>query len=266
MSLTRRSFGLGFTTALAVAFAALAGPSAPAARAADTRCYELRIYHAAPGKLDDLHQRFRNHTLRLFERHGITSVGYWVPIQNNEDTRLFFLLSYPSREAREASWKAFVADPDWQAASKASEAQGVLVAKVENYFLGATDYSPPISPGTAPRPRVFEFRDYTASPGNLDRLNARFRNATVELFARHGMTNFGYWNPLAGEPGADNRLVYLLAHPSTDAAKEAFAAFGADPKWKAAREASEKEAGGSLTAPGGVKSTFLVATDYSPTR
>jgi hypothetical protein len=60
--------------------------------------------------------------------------------------------------------------------------------------------------------------------------------------------------------------VYLLSHASTDAAKASFAAFGQDPKWKAAREASEKDAGGSLTAPGGVKSTFLVATDYSPTR
>lgn len=251
MNTTHRSSGLASAVGLALALAlgALAGISAPAARAADTRCYELRIYHAAPGKLDDLHQRFRNHTLKLLERHAVTSIGYWVPLQNSEDPRLFFLLAYPSKEAREASWKSFMADPDWQAAYKASEAQGPLVTKVENFFLGATDYSPEIRVGTSPERRVFEFRDYTASPGNLGHLNARFRDHTVQLFASHGMHNFGYWTPLPGEPGSDNRLVYLLAHPGTDAAKAAFAAFGNDPKWKAAREASEKAAGGSLTAP-----------------
>lgn len=244
----------------------LAGLSLPTLGAADSRCYELRVYHAAPGKLDELHQRFRNHTLRLFEKHGIRSIGYWVPVLNQEDPRLFFLLSYPSREAREASWKQFMADPEWQEAYKASEANGTLVKKAENFFLSATDYSPAIRIGVSRTPRVFEFRDYTASPGNLDRLNARFRDHTVRLFARHGIRNYGYWTPMKGEAGSDNRLVYLVWHASTDAAKASFAAFGQDPKWKAAREASEKDAGGSLTAPGGVKSTFLVATDYSPTR
>lgn len=236
------------------------------ASAADTRCYELRIYHAAPGKLDDLHQRFRNHTIRLFEEHGIESIGYWVPIQNQEDPRLIFLLAYPSRAAREASWKAFMADPAWQEAHRKSEENGPLVTRVENYFLTATDYSPRIKPRVEEKRRVFELRDYTASPGNLERLHARFRDHTVRLFEKHGMKNFGYWTAAEGEPGSDNRLVYLLSHDTTDAARRSFAAFGQDPKWKAAREASERDAAGSLTVPGGVKSTFLVATDYSPTR
>lgn len=250
----------------AAAAVALLGIVTPSARAADTHCYELRIYHAAPGKLDDLHQRFRNHTLSLFEKHGVKSLGYWVPLQNAENPRLFFLLAYPSRAARDASWKAFMEDPAWQAAYKASEANGPLVQKVEQMFLSATDYSPAIQTGTAKARRVFEFRDYTASPGNLGHLNARFRDHTVELFAKHGMQNWGYWNPSPGEAGADNRLVYLLSHATTDAAKASFAAFGQDPRWKSAREGSEKAAGGPLTASGGVKSTFLVATDYSPTR
>jgi hypothetical protein len=249
-----------------LAVVAFLGLGSPASRAADTQCYELRIYHAAPGKLDDLHQRFRNHTLSLFEKHGVKSLGYWVPIQNAENPRLFFLLAYPSRAAREASWKAFGDDPAWQAAFKASEANGGLVQKVEQLFLSATDYSPEVQTGTTKARRVFEFRDYTASPGNLGHLNARFRNHTLQLFAKHGIQNWAYWTPSAGEPGADNRLVYLVTHASTDAAKASFGAFGQDPRWKTAREASEKDAGGSLTVPGGVKSTFLVATDYSPTR
>lgn len=255
---------LAALTSACLCLGILAAPST--ASAADTRCYELRIYHTPPGKLDDLHQRFRNHTLALFEKHGMSNLGYWVPIQNHEDPRLIYLLAYPSKEARDASWKAFMADPDWQAAHKASEANGPLVSKVESFLLGATDYSPLIQAGTAATRRVFELRDYTASPGNLGHLNARFRDHTVKLFAEHGMTNWGYWNPLGGQPGSDNRLIYVLAHASTEAAKASFKAFGEDSRWKEARVASEKAAGGSLTVQGGVKSTFLVPTDYSPTR
>ncbi len=249
-----------------VAAIGILGLSTCPGQSADTRCYELRIYHAAPGKLDDLHQRFRNHTMKLFEKHGMQNIAYWTPVQNSEDPRLIYLLAYPSREARDASWKGFMEDPDWQAAFKASEAKGGLVQKVEHHFLSATDYSPEVKPGVSMEPRVFELREYTATAGHLDRLHARFRDHTVELFRKHGIQSFGYWSPTDGEAGHDSLLIYIVWHPSTEAAASAFAAFGKDPDWKSARETSEKEAGGSLTVPGGVHSTFMVATDYSPTR
>ncbi len=107
----------------------------------DTRCFEMRTYYAAPGKLDALHARFRDHTCKLFEKHGMQNIGYWVPV-DNPDNKLIYILAYPSREAREKSWKAFMADPDWQKAYKASEVNGRLVAKAESLFLSATDYSP----------------------------------------------------------------------------------------------------------------------------
>ena len=113
---------------------------------------------------------------------------------------------------------------------------------------------------------MFELRTYTTPPGKLDALDARFRDHTVKLFTKHGMTNLGYWSPMKGEKGADSTLIYLLAHKSQDAAKASFAAFGKDPDWVAARKASEEKAGGSLTIKGGVKSEFLNATDYSPTK
>jgi len=113
---------------------------------------------------------------------------------------------------------------------------------------------------------VFELRIYTASAGNLDNLNARFRNHTVQLFQKHGMTNVGYWNPLEGQPGAGQTLIYILAHRSLDAAQASFAAFRQDPDWLAARQASEDKAGGSLTVKDGVKSVYLKATDFSPMR
>jgi hypothetical protein len=182
------------------------------------------------------------------------------------DQRLFFLLRYPSREARETRWNAFVADPDWKAAYKASEANGALVSKAENPFLIRTDYSPAHGKGNISKGGVFELRTYTTPAGLLPNLDARFRDHTVKLFAKHGMTNWLYFHKMSDQPEADVTLMYFLTHASQAAAKASFSAFGADPAWKSAREASEKNAGGSLTAPGGVKSLFLAATDYSPTR
>ena len=200
----------------------------------------------------------------LFEKHGLKNIGYWTPIDNSENV-LIYLLAFPSQEAREKAWKAFFADSQWQEVRKQTEAKGKIVTKVESVQLGATDYSPEIRPSVAEK-RVFELRTYTASPGNLESLNARFRDHTVKLFARHGMEQFGYWCPLEGQPGAGETLIYLLAHASPEAAQASFDAFRADPEWVAARKASEEAAGGPLTVKDGVKSVFLKATDYSPTR
>jgi hypothetical protein len=237
-------------------------PSFPASP--DTRCFEMRVYYAAPGKLEALHARFRNHTVKLFEKHGITNVGYWTPVEN-PDSKLIYVLTYPNREARTTAWKAFQADPDWQAAFKASEVDGKLVAKAETLFMTATDFSPEIK-SSAAGPRIFELRTYTTTPGNLPRLLSRFRDHTVALFAKHGMTNVAYWTLMADQKGADSTLVYIMAHKDAAAHKASFDAFRQDPDWVAARAASEKDASGSLTTPDGVKSVLMNATDYSPIR
>ena len=231
----------------------------------DTRVFEMRTYTAEAGQLDDLNARFREHTLKLFEKHGITNLGYWMPIENTEN-KLIYVLSYPSREARENSWKAFSSDPDWIKVRNASREKGKLVAKVEAVFLTATDYSPEINASKGASERVFELRTYTTTPNNLPLLHARFRDHTVKLFAKYGMTNLFYWQLMADQPGAENTLIYLLAHDSQDAAKKSFDGFRADPDWVAARKASEEKGGGSLTVKDGVKSVFLKATDYSPTK
>jgi hypothetical protein len=247
----------------AILFAAMLSTTSAADK--DTHCYEMRIYYAAPGKLDELHARFRNHTCKLFEKHGMVNIGYWVPLENAEN-KLVYVLAYPSREAREKSWKAFMADPDWQKASKESEKNGKLVAKVESFFMEETDYSPAVKASAASPERIFELRTYTASAGNLGALDSRFRDHTIKLFNKHGMQNIAYWHLMPGQKGADNKLIYLLAHKSKDAAAESFKAFREDPDWVAARKASEEKAGGSLTEGGmvGVKSEFLKPTDYSP--
>ncbi len=236
--------------------------SAPAAER-DTRIFEMRTYYAAPGKLDDLNKRFREHTTALFTKHGMTNLGYWTPIEN-PDSKLVYVLAYPSREARDASWKAFMADPDWKKAQGESEVNGKLVAKVEQLFMTATDFSPEVKAAAGKDERVFELRTYTTTPGNLPLLHARFRDHTLGLFAKHGMTNLWYWQLTKDQAGADSTLVYLLAHASADAAKASFAAFRADPDWIAAKAASEAKGGGSLTVTDGVKSVLMKATDYSP--
>jgi hypothetical protein len=241
---------------------ALAGGS----RAADpdTRLYELRIYYAAPGKLDALHARFRDHTMKLFEKHGLANVGYFVPVGENKENKLVYWISAPSKEARDKAFRSFGADPEWKKVVAESEKNGRLVNKFDGAFLTVTDYSPPLKLAQSKEDRVFELRDYTASPGNLGHLNDRFKNHTLKLFEKHGMTNIVYWNVLKGQKGENSRLVYLLAHKSEEAAKKSFDTFRKDPDWLAARKASEEKGGGSLTAMDGVKSEFLKPTDYSP--
>lgn len=105
--------------------------------------FEIRTYTAVEGKLAQLNERFRKHTMKLFERHGMKNVAYWIPQEGarSADT-LVYVLAHKSREAADKSWEAFRRDPDWQKVKAESEAHGSLVTKVESVFLIATDYSP----------------------------------------------------------------------------------------------------------------------------
>jgi hypothetical protein len=120
-------------------------PSAKAseeASASAPRVFEMRTYIAHPDRLEALHKRFREHTNRLFEKHGMELIGYWTPTDGDASKNtLVYILAYPSREARDASWKAFLDDPDWKKAYAASHEDGPIVAKVESVFLAPTDYS-----------------------------------------------------------------------------------------------------------------------------
>ncbi len=229
----------------------------------ENRFFEMRVYYAAPGKLDDLLARFRNHTTKLFEKHGMQNIGYWLPLTNTEN-KLVYILAYPSREARETAWKAFGSDPAWQQVVKESEKNGRLVAKAESIYLTATDFSPVVRPEQAASRRVYELRTYKAAPGKLDALLTRFRDHTVKLFAKHGMTQFGYWLPTEKKDGAGDTLVYILAHKNPQACEESFKAFRADPAWVKAK--ADSEVNGPLTEKDGVKSVLMAPTDFSPAK
>ena len=106
------------------------------------RVFELRTYTTNEGKLEALHSRFRNHTTRLFEKHGMTNIGYWQPTDSSfSQNTLIYVLAYPNREAARRSWEAFQNDPEWKKAKESSEVNGKLVSKVDSIFMEPTDYS-----------------------------------------------------------------------------------------------------------------------------
>jgi hypothetical protein len=108
-----------------------------------TMVYELRIYHAVPGKIENLVARFRDHTMKLFANYGIKSVAYWTALDEPvKSSTFFYILEHPSREAAAANWKAFQDDPEWKRVKAKSEENGKLVEKIDSTFLTLTDFSP----------------------------------------------------------------------------------------------------------------------------
>lgn len=119
-----------------------AAPVSPSV-AKDSRCFEMRTYYAMPGKLEDLNKRFRDHTCKLFQKHGIELVGFWIPQDKDKGAgnTLIYILAHKSREAAGRSYASFGSDPEWKRVVSESEANGKLVEKLESVFMSATDYS-----------------------------------------------------------------------------------------------------------------------------
>ena len=110
---------------------------------AKERVFEMRTYIAAPGKLDDLNARFRDHTNKLFKKHGMELIGYWTPTADPAaKNTLIYILAYPSKDVADKAWKAFRDDPEWKKVVQETEANGKLVEKVESVYMKPTDYSP----------------------------------------------------------------------------------------------------------------------------
>nr|WP_315823861.1 NIPSNAP family protein [Paraflavitalea speifideiaquila] len=195
----------------------LLGYQLASAQQTDTRYFELRIYYCHPGKLNTLIERFANHTTKLFEKHGMTNIGYWLPV-SNPDSALYYVLAFPNKEARDASWKAFVADPEWKRVSTESEKNGKIINKITSIFMNAAAISPIIKASQQDPTRTFELRTYTCLPGRLPNLITRFRDHTLKLFENHGMTNIAYWTTLETD-STQPKLIYILAHKSEEAGK-----------------------------------------------
>jgi hypothetical protein len=103
--------------------------------------YELRIYHAVPGKLAALNRRFEHTTLKFFEKHGIRQVGFWIPVIGNSNNDLYYILEWENLDERERRWGAFQSDPEWIKARAESQADGPLYTHITNLILSPTSYS-----------------------------------------------------------------------------------------------------------------------------
>jgi hypothetical protein len=134
------SAALALTAGIALTTGAQTVAAQEPAAAPSGPVFEVRTYIASAGKLDALHARFRDHTIRIFARHGMKSIAYWVP--DNQRNTIVYIIQHESREAAAANWKAFLSDPEWVKVAADSNVDGNIVARVDSYFASATDYSP----------------------------------------------------------------------------------------------------------------------------
>lgn len=204
----------------------------------DTRYFELRIYYCHSGRLDALVQRFQNHTTRIFEKHGMENIGYWLPTKNDQNA-LYYILAYPSKEASEKSWAGFMADPEWKEVAAKSEVSGKIISSITSIYLNPSDILPQLKAASSGKEHIYELRTYTCLPGRLPNLVTRFKNHTLKLFEKQGMENIAYYTSVEKE--GQSKLIYLLAHQSEDAAAKSWDGFRKDPEWITARDASEKD-------------------------
>jgi hypothetical protein len=243
--------------AAATASLAAAQPSVPAR---ESRTFELRTYYAAEGKLDALNARFRDHALRLFQKHGMTPIGFWSP-EGNPDNKLVFLLAYPSRPARDAAWKSMASDPEWVRARKATDRAGKLVKYIEEEFLVPTDYSPAVVANAGETPRTFELRVSTVRAADVGRMHATLRAGGTQELKEQGLTPVGFFTLDNPRRGSEVTLVSLLARTGEpERAKKP-----ADPILLIALgQPAMKPTTGTIAATDGKKAEVLKPTDYSP--
>ena len=214
--------------------------------------YESRIYTAVPGKMAALNERFANHTIGFFNRHGIGVMGFWTD-EIGISNQLTYIVTCDDMGDREKKWSALAADSGWWQVKAETEVDGPLAALEENTFMRLTPYSPEPKLNSG----VQELRVYDALPGRMPALHQRFSNHTMGLFEKHGMQNIAYWTE---EVGTSNRLVYMLGYESLADREKSWASFQGDPVWAKARADSEKD--GPIVRES--RHRILRLTSYSP--
>lgn len=208
---------------------------------ADTKVYELRIYHCHEGRRPALVKRFQDHTTRIFEKHGMENIAYFLPTSDEMKNDLIYMLAYPSMEAREACWKAFMDDPEWKKVWEDSQKDGKIVASVDNNFMKLEpELTQKLKLNKETPNRIFELRSYYCFPGRYPNIVARFRDHTIDLFKKDGMENIAYWGTI-DKNQEQPHLVYIIAHESEEGAKKSWDTFRKDPEWIAAKDDSEKD-------------------------
>jgi len=238
--------------------AAVAVLTALLASMAVAQVYELRTYTTNEGKLPNLNARFRDHTIRLFEKHGMESVGYWIPTNETmSKNTLIYILKHKDRDAAKASWKAFGQDPEWRKVARESQLDGKILAKrPESLYMTQADLQNPGFESKEGEDAIFELRIYRCKKDALKDLLARFKAGTMRIFKKHGMGQVGYWHP-ADVPDSADTLVYLLRHKDMAAKEASWKGFVSDPEWKDVRSKFSRPLREKPEV------TLMKATDYS---
>jgi hypothetical protein len=197
--------------------------------------FEVRKYYANDGKLQDLLNRFQNHTMKLFEKAGMENIAYFLPVDNT-DNSMTYILGYPNEAARDKMWQSFMNDPEWKKAYEESHINGPLVKSVDQTFMVL---APHLNDNPKPMPSgVIQMRTYTLLDGKVPNIQARFRDHTQALFEKQGLRNYTYWMTVPKD-GSQPKLLYLLGAKDQASFDAGFAAFLKDPEWIKARDASE---------------------------
>ncbi|MGV3486624.1 MAG: NIPSNAP family protein [Planctomycetaceae bacterium] len=232
------------------------------------KLYELRFYTTHPGKLPDLHARFRDHTMKLFEKHGMENVIYWTVKKGikedggDVDNMLVYIIAHKDEAAKDASWKAFLNDPEWKAVAANSEKNGKILAKPPRAILmRETDFSTgqqSVGDAASASSRLWELRQYNDGPERVPSTVDRFGSGEKELFTKNGMQTVYFWT--ATDQSA---FIYLLAHKDQAAADASWKGFMTDfrpfmEQYRASHPDLPKGRGN------GNEVRYLVPTDYSP--
>lgn len=242
--------------------------SSAASTKSDSKLYELRFYVTNPGKLPDLHARFRNHTMGLFEKHGMENVIYWTVSKGDkidgEDAAnmLVYIVAHKDEAAKDASWKAFREDPQWKEVAKKSEENGKILAKPPRaIFMKDVSFSPADETAGAKTDtpaRLWELRQYNDGPDRVPSTVDRFGSGEKEIFTKHGMQTVKFWT------ATDNSaFIYLLAHKDKPAAEASWKGFTDEFKgfMQKYRESHPNLPAGRGN---GHEVRYLIPTDYSP--
>ena len=234
----------------------------------DGKLYELRFYTTNPGKLPDLHARFRDHTMKLFEKHGMENIIYWTVSEgdaksnDDKDNLLIYVIAHKDEAAKDASWKGFSEDPEWKDVAKKSEENGKILAKAPRaIFMRETDFSAadePVNKNSNAPARLWELRQYNDGPERVPHTVDRFGSGEKDIFAKNGMQTVKFWR------ATDNSaFIYLLAHKDKAASAESWKGFMGE-----FREFMTKYRESHPNLPAGRGSgnevRFLIPTDYSP--
>jgi len=210
-------------------------------------------------------KRFREHTDRLFRKHKMESIGYWLPTDGTakEKRRFVYILKHPSRYAAYKNWNTFTHDPEWKrGVLEQPEFQRLLSERPTSIFMMPNDYSAKAPTLSTKVGGVYELRTYTAAENKLAMLNARFANHTTKFFLKHGMSNVGYWTPF-DRPESENTLIYLIQHESREKADKNWQAFSQDPNWKKIARDSQRQGKLLKRKP---ERLYLKPLDFSPAK